>query len=123
MSRVGRVSVPSMTTPGGVPVHRARPPTQDRIVAIAKGQAKPRTVEEAKLVLAYMAEQRRIRNQKELEAKRAMLAFERGTGTTARVKRAFKELPSTSARARVEAERRARAKIGAGLRRLRGFRF
>lgn len=115
--------MPSMTTPGGVPVHRTRPPTQNRIVMIAKGHAKPRTVEEARMVLMYMEEQRRIRNQKEVEAKRAMLAFERGTGTTAAVKRAFRELPSASAKARVEVERRARAKIGAGLRRLRGFRL
>ena len=123
MSRVSRVPMVTMVTPRGTLVHRARPPSQNRIVAIATGHAKPRTVEEAKLVLAYMAEQKRIRDQKELEAKRAMLAFERGTGTTAAVKQAFRSLPTTSAKARVEAERRARAKIGAGLRRLRRFRF
>ena len=118
MGRVGTVRMPQ-----NMASTRRAMPTQKRVVSIAKGNAKPRTVEEARLVLVYMEEQRKIRQAKELEAKKALLAFERGTGTTARVKQALRSLPTTSASARVEAERRARQKIGSAIRRLRGFRL
>src|SRR3990172_4762248 len=80
MARVGTVHIPQSTMSPG----RRAMPTQKRVVSIAKGNAKPRTVEEARLVLVYMEEQRKVRQAKELEAKKAFLCFDRGTGTTAR---------------------------------------
>lgn len=99
------------------------PVVSQHIVNIAKGKAKPRTVEEARAALMYMEGERKIRLAKELEAKKALLAFEKGTGTTAGLKRTFKELPQSSTRARVEIERKARRQVGLALHRLRGFRF
>lgn len=108
---------------GHLTEHHSPTVVSKHIVAIAKGKASPKTVAEARAVILYMDELRAERLKKELETKRALLAYERGTGTTAGIKRAFKNLPTTSRLASVEAERKARRKIGLAIQRGLRFRF
>lgn len=108
---------------GHLTEHHSPTVVSKHIVAIAKGKATPKTVAEARAVILYMDELRKERLKKELETKKALLAFERGTGTTARIKQSFKNLPTTSRIASVEAERKARRKIGLAIQRGLRFRF
>ena len=89
---------------------------EERLKLVAERKVAPRDMKEAKDAIAYLDAQAKAKSQARLEAARAKLALERGTGTIAHVRRSLEGLGDTASRARIELERRARKAVGGTVR-------